>query len=55
MSNITKYDVKLVERPQIKATAKLDLSTPQGKDILRIETEKVLINHAKTLAKLANS
>lgn len=55
MSDIIKYGVKLVKRPHIKATAKLDLSTQKGKEIIRIETEKVLINHAKTLAKLANS
>lgn len=49
-----KYGVKLVKRPHIKAKAWIDLSSEKGKAIIKRETVKVLANHSKTLAKLAN-
>ncbi len=49
-----KYGVKLVKRPHIKAKVLIDLSSQEGKDIIKRETGKVLANHSKTLSKLAD-
>lgn len=38
-----KYGVKLVKRPHIKATKKLDLTSDEGKKIIRSETNLTLI------------
>jgi hypothetical protein len=48
-----KYSVKLVKRPHIKATKKLNLTGDEGKQIIRSETNLTLIRQ-KTLAKLAD-
>lgn len=53
-NKLLKYGVKLVNRPHIKPTFSIDLSTEEGKEIIQRETEKVLKNHAKTLSKLAD-
>ncbi len=50
---MTKYGVPLVSRPQILATKKLTLTGDEGRDIIQIETKKVLKNHKNTFAKLA--
>lgn len=50
---IEKYGVKIVKRPKIKATKKLDLSGEVGKQIIKFETELVLRTHKKTFKKLA--
>lgn len=43
-----------VNRPHIPATKKLDLSGPAGQQIVKQETEKVLIKFANTFKKLAS-
>ncbi|MHA7880220.1 MAG: hypothetical protein ACX931_10530 [Saccharospirillum sp.] len=51
---IEKYGVKAVVRPKIKATKKLDLSGPEGKQIVVSETKLTLRTHKKTFDKLAD-
>lgn len=43
-----------VQRPHVPATKKLDLSGSEGQQIVRTETEKVLIKYASTFKKLAD-
>ncbi|WP_157576943.1 acetyltransferase [Pseudoalteromonas rubra] len=47
------YGVKLVHRPAIKVKSDLDLSTSEGRQIVRSETSLIKLRQAKTLAKLA--
>ncbi len=51
---IEKYGVKAVSRPKIRATKKLDLSGPAGKQIVVSETKLALRTHRKTFEKLAD-
>ncbi|WP_024459889.1 hypothetical protein [Marinimicrobium sp. LS-A18] len=51
---IEKYGVKVVARPKIKATKKLDLSGVSGKQIIVSETKLTLRTHKKTFDKLAD-
>jgi hypothetical protein len=48
-----RYGVKLIARPYIKATKKLDLTDEKGKQIVQAEAERVLRTHKATLAKLS--
>lgn len=43
-----------LNRPHIPATKELDLSGPEGQQIVKDETEKVLIKYSNTFKKLAN-
>ena len=53
-AELSRYGVKIVKRPKILATKKLDLSGEQGKQIIKSETKIAMRSHAKTLAKLAD-
>lgn len=49
----SRYGIKYVDRPHIKATKALDLHGIQGRDIVEQETKRVLETHKATLEKLA--
>lgn len=51
---LEKYGVKIVERPAIKPTKKLDLSGIYGMQIIKSETKLVLCTHNKTFKRLAD-
>lgn len=51
---IEAYGVKAVKRPKILANKKLDLSGPQGKQVIKTETKLVLRTHKNTFKKLAD-
>ena len=51
---LEKYGVKIVERPAIKPTKKLDLSGIYGMQIIKSETKLVLRTHNKTFKRLAD-
>ena len=48
-----KYGVEYIARPYIKATEKIDLTGETGKEIIKVETEKVLRVHKKTFERLS--
>lgn len=50
-----KYAIPAVPaRPHIKASVKLDLNGPQGRQIVKSETKLVLRTHAVTFQRLAD-
>ena len=51
---LEKYGVKIVERPAIKPTKKLDLSGIYGMQIIKSETKLVLRTQNKTFKRLAD-
>ena len=51
---ISTYGVRVVERPKIKATKKLDLTGVSGQQIVKSETKLALRTHRKTFEKLAD-
>ena len=51
---IQQLGIRLVPRPKIKATKSLDLAGQEGKQIVLVETMRVLQMHAKTFKKLAD-
>ncbi|MAR72755.1 acetyltransferase [Halomonas litopenaei] len=53
-SKVEKYGLQAVERPRIKATRKLDLSGPEGQQIVKSETKLALRTHRNTFRKLAD-
>ena len=53
-SIVGNYGVTPVERPQIKAKKKLDLSGTHGEQIVKSETKLVLLTHKNTFKKLAD-
>jgi hypothetical protein len=53
-SKTEKYGFKLVKRPKIIATKKLDLSGAEGQQIIKSETKLALRTHSKTFKKLAD-
>lgn len=50
---LEKYGVKIVNRPAIKPTKKLDLSGVYGMQIVKSETNLVLRTHRQTFKRLA--
>ena len=44
-----RYGVNYVARPHIKANKKLELAGETGKEVIKVETEKVLKIHKKLL------
>lgn len=48
------YGLPASERPKTLATKQLDLSGEKGREIILLETKKVLKTHPKTFRKLAN-
>lgn len=48
------YGIKLVKRPKIKATKKLDLTGELGCQIIKSETKLALRTHQRTFKKLAD-
>lgn len=51
---LEKYGIKIVERPNIKPTKKLDLSGIYEMQIVKSETKLVLRTHNKTFKRLAD-
>lgn len=51
---LEKYGVKIVKRPTIKPTKKLDLSGIYGMQIVKSETKLVLRTHHQTFKRLAD-
>lgn len=51
---LEKYGIKIVERPNIKPTKKLDLSGIYGMQIVKSETKLVLRTHKNTFERLAD-
>lgn len=49
----TKYGVDYVARPLIKATKTVCLAGENGREIIKVETEKLLKNHKNTFKKLS--
>lgn len=49
-----KYGIEIVDRPKIKATKMLDLSSKEGELLVRDLTIKILNRHKKTFQRLAD-
>jgi hypothetical protein len=53
-NSVKKYGVKIVSRPKIKASKKLDLTCKEGEKIVEYETKLLLIRHKKAFERLAD-
>ena len=53
-NSVKKYGVKVVFRPKIKASKKLDLSGEEGEKIVEYQTKLLLIRHKKAFERLAD-
>lgn len=51
---LKKYGVKIVPRPKIKVSKKLDLTGKEGEEIVEYETKLLLIRHKKAFERLAD-
>ena len=49
----SKYCVEYVARPLIKVTKTILLAGENGREIIKVETERVLKNHKNTFRKLS--
>lgn len=53
-NSVKQYGVKIVSRPKIKASKKLDLTGKEGEKIVEYETKLLLIRHKKAFERLAD-
>lgn len=51
---VAKYGLKPVSRPKVTLVRELDLSSPEGKEIVRSKTKLVMKLHKNTFSKLAD-
>lgn len=49
-----KYGIEIQKRPKVKPNNELNLSTPEGVKLVRLQTEVTLLRNKKTFDKLAN-